>query len=210
MSKRKNQQQQTPIANHLQYWEEMYQTGQYLNRWDYKQPSQELLCFIAAGLIPLNGNCLDMGCGAGNEAVFLAQLGYSVTGIDFSANAIEIAKERAKTKNANVTWLKGMVTDTGLPGNSFDFINDRACFHHVVENERKQYANEVYRLLKPCGRLLIRGSRDGNRQGFLEVNEDAIDKFFDKNSFTRGHILPITLIFDTGKLDGNMVVLTKK
>lgn len=196
--------------NAFQYWEEMYQTGQYLNRWDYNQPSQELVCFIAAGLIPLNGNCLDIGCGAGNEAIFLAQLGYCVTGIDFSTNALEIAKERAKIKNANVAWIKRMITDTGLPGNSFDFINDRVCFHHVVESERKQYANEMYRILKPGGRLLIRGSRDGNMQGFLEVDEEAIDKFFDKNSFTRGHILPITLIFDTGKLDCNIVVLIKK
>lgn len=198
------------IANHLQYWETMYQTGQYLNCWDYKQPSQELVCFIAAGLIPLNGNCLDLGCGAGNEAVFLAQLGYQVTGIDFSANAIEIAKEVAKFKNANVTWIKGMVTNTSLPSNSFDYINDRACFHHIIESERKQYANEVYRLLKPAGLILIRGSRDGKSKGFIEVNEDAIDEFFDKNYFTRGPILPITLIFDTGKLDCNIVLLTKK
>lgn len=210
MKKNYRRQQQKPNANHLQYWEEMYRTGQYLNCWDYKQPSQELVCFIAAELIPFNGNCLDMGCGAGNEAIFLAQLGYCVTGIDFSANAIEIAKERAKIINANVTLIKGMVADTGLLSNSFDFINDRACFHHVVESERKQYANEVCRLLKPCGRILIRGSRDGNKQGYIEVNEDAIDKFFDKNSFTRGHILPINLIFDTGKLDANIVVLTKK
>jgi len=210
MSKRKNQQQQTPIANHMQYWEEMYQTGKYLNLWDYKQPSQELVCFIAAGLIPIYGNCLDIGCGAGNEAIFLAQLGYCVTGIDFSANALEIAKERAKIKNANVTWIKRMVADTGLSGNSFDFINDRACFHHIPENERKQYANEVYRLLKPGGRLLLRGSREGKERGYIEVNEEAIDKFFDKNSFSRGQILPVTLIFDTGKLECNIVVLTKK
>ena len=196
--------------NASQYWEEMYQTGQYLDRWDYNQPSQELVCYIAAGLIPIHGNCLDIGCGAGNEAIFLRQLGYNVTGIDFSANALEIAKERAKIKNVNVTWIKRMVTDTGLPGNSFDFINDRACFHHVVESERKLYANEMYRILKPGGRLLIRGSRDGNMQGFLEVNEEAIDKSFDKNSFTRGPVLPVTLIFDTGKLDCNIVVLTKK
>lgn len=192
------------------WWENAYQTGQYFNRWEYKQPSQELVCFVAAGLIPLNGNCLDIGCGAGNEAIFLAQLGYHVTGIDFSRNALEIAKERAKIKNANVTWIKRIVTDTGLPGNSFDFINDRACFHHVAENERMQYANEMYKILKPGGRLLIRGSRDSNMQGFLEVNEEAIDKFFDKNNFTRGPVLPVTLIFDTGKLDCNIVVLTKK
>ncbi|MFH1295797.1 MAG: class I SAM-dependent methyltransferase [Bacteroidota bacterium] len=210
MSERKNRQQQTLIANHLEYWEEMYQTGQYLNRWDYKQASQELVCFITTGLIPINGNCLDMGCGAGNEAIFLAQLGYRVTGIDFSTTAIEIAKGRAKIKNSNVTWINGMVTNTGLQSNSIDFINDRACFHHIIESERKQYASEAYRILKPGGCLLLRGSRNGNTRGFVEVNEEVIDKFFDKNSFTRGHILPITLIFDSGKLDCNIVVLTKK
>ena len=193
------------------WWEKAYQTSQYLILWDFKHPSPELAAFIASGLIPENSNCLDVGCGSGNEAIFLAQCGYNVTGIDFSKKALEIADKKAKTDKLEIKWMPEDVTDINLMSNSFDFINDRGCFHHINENERQQYADEMCRLLKAGGRLLIRGSRnqDSAEKGFVIVNEECIDQFFNKMFFKRGHVLPVPYISDTGLLDANIVILTK-
>ncbi len=193
------------------WWEKAYQTAQYLNLWDFKHPSPELVSLIATGLIPEKGNCLDAGCGSGNEAIFLTQCGYNVTGIDFSEKALEIADKKAKIENLKIKWFLKDITDTGLKSETFDFINDRGCFHHINENERQQYADEMCRLLKPGGRLLIRGSRDEKsaEKGFVIVNQECIDRFFNKIFFKRGHVLPIPYISDTGLLDANIVILTK-
>ena len=193
------------------WWERAYQTGQYRSLWDFKHPSPELVAFIASGVIPENGNCLDVGCGSGNEAIFLAQCGYNVTGIDFSKKALEIADKKAKTENVEIKWLSKNITDTGLKSETFDFINDRGCFHHINENERQQYADEMCRLLKPGGHLLIRGSRNkkSEEEGFVIINKECIDRFFNKSFFKRGPVLPITYISDTGLLEANIVILTK-
>lgn len=193
------------------WWDKAYQTGQYLSLWDFKHPSPELAAFIASGLIPETGNCLDMGCGSGNEAIFLAQCGYNVTGIDFSEKALEIADKKARTNKVEIKWMSEDVTNINLIGSTFDFINDRGCFHHINENERQKYADETGRLLKPGGHLLIRGSRNKNSEekGFVIVNEECIDRFFNKILFKRGPVLPISYISDTGLLEANIVILQK-
>jgi len=193
------------------FWESNYESGQYLNHWDYKYPSQELVTFIASGIIPKDAKCLDLGCGAGNEAIFLAKCGYKVTGIDLSRKAIEIAKERSLTKNVKIDWIVGDVLASKLVSNSFDFINDRGCFHHIKEADRTNYANEMFRLLKTGGKLMIRGCGDEKSQEhFVLVDEKSIHKHFRTKAFDRGSILPIQMISDGGKLLSNLVILTKK
>ena len=193
------------------FWEHTYENGQYLEHWDYKNPSQELVTFTATGLIPEDARCLDLGCGAGNEAIFLAQCGYRVAGIDLSKKALVIAGERARNKNVEIEWIQGDVLATGLESDSFDFINDRGCFHHIKDIDRPAFSKEMARLLRVGGHLMIRGCSDENSgEHFVLVNKESIDRFFKKQTFDRGPVLPIIMISDAGTLESNIVILTKK
>jgi SAM-dependent methyltransferase len=103
------------------------------------------------------GRALDLGCGTGRDAVYLAERGWTVTGIDGVKQAIEAASERSRTAGVDVNWILGDVTKLetlGLP-EDFDFVLDRGCFHGLSDTGRERCAQGVTSLTKPGSRLLM-------------------------------------------------------
>ncbi len=187
-----------------QFWEYTYQSGDYLNHWDYQVPSQELVATIACQLPLQGGTALDIGCGAGREAIFLAQCGYHVIGVDISPTALRFARARASESGVEVDWRLALP----IEDQSVDFVNDRGALHLVPEADRPQFAAEVKRVLRPGGSVLIRGaSADAEEEHFTPITAESIDAHFQPSSFSRGPLLPITLVSDGGTLDARIVVL---
>ena len=98
---------------------------------------------------------IDLGCGTGHYAIYLASIGFDVTGIDISPTAIKIAKENAKKKGVKCNFLA-----TDVLGNldevkeTFDFAYDWELMHHIFPQQRKKYVENVYRILNPKGKYL--------------------------------------------------------
>lgn len=195
----------------MSYWDAAYSNGDYLRHWDYKYPSQELVATVAAFGVPSKGSvALDVGCGAGREAIFLAQCGFRVIGIDFSRQALKIAEKRAAEAGVTVRWRHGSVLRLPLPDNSVDFINDRGCFHVIAEKDEPRFVEELARVMKPGARLLVRGSRIVGREGFTPLDGRNLRRFFPKVLFDRAPLLPIRLVADSGTLNANLALLTRK
>ncbi|WP_188991295.1 class I SAM-dependent methyltransferase [Paenibacillus nasutitermitis] len=195
-------------------WDEAYIDGSFRDMWDLSYPSQELVAFIATINFPKETVGLDVGCGAGREAVFLAQHGLNMIGVDLSAEAFRIAAERAKEAGVQVDWRHGNVLDLPVEDQSVDFVNDRGCFHSIAEEERDQFAREIARILKPGGMMLLRGCREKKEEGhFVPVTGQAVDRHFGKY-FDRGEVFPIQMVTGIGfgreGMKGNLVVLKKK
>jgi SAM-dependent methyltransferase len=138
-------------------------------------PSGELCCLLATGLVP-PGKALDVGAGAGTEAVWLARQGFEVTAVDVSPRALVLTRERAGRHKVHVTTLQASATKTGLPSDSFVLINDRSCFHILPPDLWQAYAREVTRLLRKDGLLLVRGFGDrvGRPTGMSRATFDKI------------------------------------
>lgn len=108
---------------------------------------------------------LELGCGTGHDALYLARHGWNVVGVDFSRPAIRRARRRAR----HVPWdvavrLEFHVADvTNLEAirPSFDLVFDRGCFHALPANRRPAYASTVCRLLSPGGVFLLFAFRPG-------------------------------------------------
>jgi len=95
----------------------------------------------------------EVGCGRGDFAIDLARAGAEVTAMDFSAEAISVARERAQRIGVAVEFLVGDAQDTRLPENSFDLVVSCECMEHV---ERPAHmAAELYRICKPGGRCIL-------------------------------------------------------
>lgn len=77
------------------YWENAYETGEY-KHWEFNYPSSELIALAAANLLRRDPKVLDVGSGGGTDAIFMAQSGFNVTGIDINATALKIAKKEQK------------------------------------------------------------------------------------------------------------------
>lgn len=69
------------------------------------------------------GRALDVGCGEGADAIWLAQRGWSVTAVDISAVAVSRARAAAEQAGVTVEWLVADVLRTPLPGAAFDLVS---------------------------------------------------------------------------------------
>jgi SAM-dependent methyltransferase len=84
------------------------------------RPNGRLLAEVAG--LPA-GRALDVGCGEGADAIWLARRGWTVTAIDISNVAITRAREAAEQAGAAVEWICGDVLQTPLPARSFDLVS---------------------------------------------------------------------------------------
>jgi SAM-dependent methyltransferase len=75
----------------------------------------------AAGLTP--GRALDVGCGEGADAIWLARNGWTVTAIDISGVALDRARQVGELAGVTVEWVAGDVLELTLPARSFDLVS---------------------------------------------------------------------------------------
>ena len=113
--------------------------------------SFELAGFVA-GLSELPRTAIDVGCGTGGDAVFLAELGIATTGLDVSDDALDRARERAAAGGVDVTWVEGSALDLPVADASIDLVTDRGCLHHIDERDHARYASEAARSCGPAAR----------------------------------------------------------
>ncbi|EGK09623.1 class I SAM-dependent methyltransferase [Kroppenstedtia eburnea] len=200
-------------GNTVEEWNAYYASGEYRQHWDYSHPSSELVTFVAAGSWPPGAAALDVGCGAGREAIFLAGQGFHVTGVDLSEEALRIARDRAEKAGVHVEWKQGNALELPVPDASVDLVNDRGCFHMIGEEDRPRYAAELARVLKPGGKVLLRGCREVQWEGqkFVLVTPEAVERHF-SHAFDLSPVLPVQLITDSMPegLNANLAVLRKK
>lgn len=138
------------------YLHKYHETKPAEQEWNAGTAMPELINLVIEGRFPQEANVLDIGCGIGTEAVFLASRGYQVSAVDISADAIARAKELASVYGVDVNWQVSDVLHLPMEDQSYDVITDRGCFHCIREDEREQFAAEIARVLKPGGLYVLR------------------------------------------------------
>jgi len=135
-----------------EWWDEFYANRAKPVPFFGSEPDESLSTWIGDGLIP-PGRALDLGCGNGRNAIFLAKSGFSVEGVDYSRTAIEWATQRAKEADADVHLRNASVFDAPIPPSTYDLVYDSGCFHHMPPHRRSAYVALVAAALKPGGWL---------------------------------------------------------
>ncbi len=191
-------------------WDSSYKSREF-EHWEPIYPSPELAVLAAAGTFGEGKiRILDVGCGGGLDAIFLAKCGFDIVGVDISRTALRIAKRRATKARVTVDWRLGDVLDLPLEDESVDYVTDRGLFHLLEDHDRPRYSSELYRVLKQNGGVLIRGASEEVSEGrFNPVSEIAIKRYFASKSKT-GPVLPIPLFSKEGSLSGRIVYLRKR
>ncbi len=165
--------------------------------------SFELAGFLAA-LGELPRTALDVGCGTGGDAVFLAELGIGTTGLDLSSDALDRARERAAAGGVDVTWVEGSALDLPLADASIDLITDRGCLHHIDARDRPRYASEAARVLRPGGILLVRDMAHAG-QASHQISADALRAMIAGRPLRIASIVP----FRQGAVTGIVAVIRR-
>jgi SAM-dependent methyltransferase len=155
-------------------WDERYDRGE--TPWDTDQPSSELLRVLReASVAPCRA--VELGCGTGANAVWLAGQGFDVTALDVSSRAIERARQRAAAAGVAVCFLTADVLrpPEELAG-PFDFFFDRGCYHVVRREDVAAYLATLRRLTRPgsVGLVLAGNAREPHDPGPPTVSEQEI------------------------------------
>jgi SAM-dependent methyltransferase len=160
------------MTEHIE-WNDRYRDGDL--PWDTGQPSSELQRVFRRNTIrPCRA--LELGCGTGTNSVWLAQLGFEVTGIDVARLAVEQAQNRAHAVGVKVHFVVADVLQLPELDGPFEFFFDRGCYHAVRRDAPAQYAPAVARQLASGGRglILAGNAREPHDPGPPVVTEEEI------------------------------------
>ena len=141
-------------------WNESYASGQL--PWDTGEPELLLVEFVSSGGVA-PGPTLEIGAGTGTNAIWLAEHGFDVLGVDVSPLAVERAHAKMEGRSLRCRFAALDFLAAPPPGGPFEFVFDRGCFHVFDEpDDRERFAAQVAAALAPGGMWLsIIGSTEG-------------------------------------------------
>ena len=175
-------------------WDERYAAADQV--WSV-EPNQ----FVASELADLApGRAVDLACGEGRNAIWLADLGWTVTGIDFSEVAVDRARARAGDRE--VTWLVDDALTVDLPPVDLAVL----AYLQLPEDQRRTAVRRAFDALEPQGTLLVvahdstnltEGTGGPQDPSVLYTAEDVLDDLAGE-SFTvvRAERMPRTVTKD--------------
>ena len=122
--------------------------------WNSETPPDALVELVQSGKIrPCK--TIDLGCGAGNYAIYLAERGFEVIGVDSSPTVIKIATENAQKRGVRCNFIVAdLLGDLHEVKETFDFGYDWDFLHHIFPEDRGKYVKNVYNILKPGAKYL--------------------------------------------------------
>ena len=128
-------------------WDDRYATDDYV----WKVEPNVFLVEEVAGL-PV-GRALDLACGEGRNAVWLAEQGWRVTGVDFSSVGLDKAGRLASERGVDVEWVCADATTWPAPDAGYELV---AVFYlQLPPDQRRQAIGVAGRALAPGGTLLV-------------------------------------------------------
>jgi len=129
------------------FWEDEYNKTP---PWEVGHPQSAFVDLFSSNELVV-GNLLDIGCGTGENAIFLAQNGFSVVGIDLVPSAIEKAKQKAHKLGLDIDFSVGDALHLRFAPNEFDSVIDSGLFHIFDDKRRLAYIDQIAKVLRPKG-----------------------------------------------------------
>ncbi len=122
--------------------------------WSIDQAQPDLIAAVEKGEV-CGPTVLDIGCGAGDNAIYLAGRGFDVTGVDVSAKAISIAKQKAREAAVDVTFITLDALKIGSLAKKFDTVIDFGLFHNLGYDDRRRYVRALSEVCVSKGQFLM-------------------------------------------------------
>jgi 2-polyprenyl-3-methyl-5-hydroxy-6-metoxy-1,4-benzoquinol methylase len=137
-----------------QAWNERYATAELV----WSESPNVFVAEVTGALPP--GRALDLACGEGRNAIWLARRGWTVTGVDFSDAAIAKARHLAEKAQVSVDWMSENVIDWEPATRSFDLVV--VCYLHLPHEAMSRVLGHARRALAESGSLFVVGHARAN------------------------------------------------
>lgn len=116
----------------------------------------ELVSVVESGRVK-PGRAIDLGCGTGANAIYLAQNGFEVTGVDYARSAINKARANAEEAGVKVEFIQDDLTDLRHVQDHFDFLLDYGVLDDMRHPQREPYLQNMLSLTRPGSQFLLWG-----------------------------------------------------
>jgi cyclopropane fatty-acyl-phospholipid synthase-like methyltransferase len=154
-------------------FELMYWIGR--TPWDTGVTPPEVVNFVANHK---PARAIDLGCGTGTNALYLAEHGWQVVGADFSRGAIRTARRKIRDSDLPIEFHQTDVTRLeGIQG-PFDLALDIGCFHSLPVDRRQDYATRVGQLAAPNGYYLLYAWLPGDDPSSSNPSQEQVKSLF--------------------------------
>ncbi|MFC0189425.1 class I SAM-dependent methyltransferase [Fictibacillus aquaticus] len=152
------------------FWDEFYQDRSKPVPIFADTPDENLKAYIKEGILT-PGRALDLGCGAGRNAIFLAEHGFEVDAVDLSQSSLDWARERARERNLPINFIHKNIFNLDLEEGAYDLIYDSGCFHHIAPHRRMSYLEILDKALKHGGYFGITCFVQGGKLGGADISD---------------------------------------
>lgn len=132
--------------------------------WDIGRPQKEFVHLEESGKI--SGDVLDVGCGTGDNALYLAGRGHDVWAVDSAPAAIETARQKAEERGLAATFLVKDALHLHEIGRTFDTVIDSGLFHTLSDPDRPRFVGNLSRVMKPGGSYFMLAFSDREPAGY--------------------------------------------
>ena len=154
-------------------WDSHYRFG--TPPWETGQPAAELVRVVTERVLrPMR--VLELGCGTGADAVFLAKRGFEVTAVDSSPTAIERARTRAEQSGALLRIVLEDVFEFGEQCGAFDLVYDAGFYHFVRRTRLSRFLDLLWRVTCPGSLYFVLAGSTGEEAegGPPQVSEEEL------------------------------------
>jgi SAM-dependent methyltransferase len=159
-------------------WDSKWRRADFTPAWRIRSIPPELRQATEQGWFPPGGSVLDIGCGSGEIARWLAEEGYEAMGVDFSRAAIERAK--AAMDAPRLTFEVFDICGGAPRTSGFDALLDRGCLHTIGDDCRAAYVRNLATAARPGARfLLLVPYRPGRKDEWVQYLHELFRPAFD-------------------------------
>jgi SAM-dependent methyltransferase len=125
--------------------------------WERRDVAESWRPVLDGPQAPAPGRALDVGCGSGRDAVYLAKRGWRVTAVDFVDKALAAARQRAAGEGVDVEWVKGDIGQLDRMGlqPGYSLLYDFGCIQGLPDSARHGAAAGLTELAAPGAMLLL-------------------------------------------------------
>lgn len=192
------------------YWESRWKQDDPGGAWLDRDVSAEIVEAVDDGWFESGARAIDLGCGRGDVAAWLAGRGFPSLGVDIAPAAIALARRTHGERPGQLEFLAADVCAEPIPDRRFGVLVDRGCFHQLDARDWNAYAGNLSIAAAPNARFLVfvKAFRDGRPVGERDRRTRDLEDAF-------GGAFTIDRIADThldrhGTLPGLVFWLTRR
>ncbi len=153
-----------------EFWNDFYVDREKKIPFFKNVPDENLVSYFENGTLS-PGKVLELGCGPGRNAIYLAKSGCEVDAVDLSETSLQWAKERAEELNLPINFIHKNIFELNLGEGVYDFVYDSGCFHHIAPHRRMGYKRLIEKSLKPGGYFAVTCFAQGGKFGGADISD---------------------------------------